>query len=172
MNRDKCGRKKDPIRKYFEEITKDGKIVGMRCKECSSNISAKACRMRNHFQKCSKRQKCEEDSDERISEESSLRSRSPTPSSSCSHSQAESIKKQPSITSFLVKTNQADKLRLDKAVARYFYSCNVPFNHASKFYFKKMIEELRPGYSAPTRKDLSTTLLDNICNDVKEDAKR
>lgn len=80
--------------------------------------------------------------------------------------------KQPSITSFIIKTNQSDKQKLDKAVARYFYSCNVPFSHANRYYFKKMIEELRPGYSAPSRQDLSTTLLDNISSDVKEEAKR
>lgn len=170
LNQDKCGRKKDPIRRFFEEMTKDNKVVGMRCKECLSVVSAKACRMRNHFQKCPKRQKWEQDSDESISDISSLRSRSPTPSTSCS--QAESIKKQPSITSFTIKTNQSDKQKLDKAVARYFYSCNVPFNHANRYYFKQMIEELRPGYSAPSRQDLSTTLLDNISSDVKEEAKR
>lgn len=145
----------------------------MRCKECSSNISAKACRMRNHFQKCLKTQnRKQENSDESTSEVPSLQSRSPTPSSS--YSEAESVKKQkqPSVTSLLVRTSQADKLKLDKAIARYFYSCNVPFNHASRFYFKKMIEELRPGYSAPTRIDLSTTLLDDISKDVKEEAKR
>jgi len=171
-SRDKAkgGRKLDPIRHLFEELTKDDNIVEMRCKNCSRIVSSKACRLRNHYANCSKTLKIIQNSDETENiSDSSIRSHSPIPLSSSSEKRT---KLQPSISSFVIKTTKSDKENLDKAIAKYFFSCNVPFNHANRHHFKKMIEELRPGYSPPTRHEIGTTLLDSIADEVVENAKK
>lgn len=72
---------------------------------------------------------------------------------------------------FLIKTTEADKEKLDLSLASYFYSSGTPFRHSENFYFKKMISDLRPGYTPPNRRNLAKELLDKVYNTTQEDAK-
>ena len=44
------------------------------------------------------------------------------------------------------------------------YGCNLPFAIVEHQLFKDMVSALRPGYKPPTRKQLGSTLLDQVHN--------
>ena len=74
---------------------------------------------------------------------------------------------QSSMSNFIVKTNSREKDALDEAIAKFFYSCNIPFLVSENLSFINMINLLRPGYEPPKRKQLAGDLLDKIqvsCN--------
>lgn len=79
--------------------------------------------------------------------------------------------KQLSIGQYTIKTSAAKKEELDLQVARFFYSCNIPFLAAERQAFLNLIKILRPGYIPPTRKQLSGALLDQIYEEVTDKAK-
>lgn len=56
-------------------------------------------------------------------------------------------------------------------MTRYFFSCNVPFNHCLKHYFKDMIEKLRPAYSPPSRQIMAGDLLETVTSEAYAEAK-
>lgn len=89
-------------------------------------------------------------------EESNKRKRIDTELPSCSHL------KQPSMSNYVIKTTTAYKEELDKAVAKFFYACNIPFRVSENKYFKEFIQVLRPGYEPPNRKQLSGNLLNKF----------
>ena len=61
--------------------------------------------------------------------------------------------------------------QLDEHIARVFFACNIPFNVASHPKFKNTIEQLRPGYTPPSRKPLSGELLDRVHGNIREQVK-
>ena len=70
---------------------------------------------------------------------------------------------------FLYKTSPAEKELLDLQGARAFYACNIPFLAAENEHMKQYISMLRGGsYQIPSRKQLSTTLLDKVYTECKE----
>lgn len=66
------------------------------------------------------------------------------------------------ITNFLVRTTTEEAQKLDIQLAKYFFATNTAFNHVEHVEFKKLCAQLRPGYNPPSRKKLSTTLLDEV----------
>ena len=75
----------------------------------------------------------------------------------------------PSMDRFLYKTSPAEKELLDLQGARAFYACNIPFLAAENEHMKQYISMLRGGsYQIPSRKQLSTTLLDKVYTECKE----
>ncbi|XP_031328801.1 uncharacterized protein LOC116159856 [Photinus pyralis] len=74
--------------------------------------------------------------------------------------------KQKSITGHVVKTNAETAKKLDRKIALFFYSCNIPFSVANNPSFIDMIHELRPGYKCPNRKDLGGKLLDDVSESI------
>ena len=72
-----------------------------------------------------------------------------------------------SISSFVTRTSQSEKNKLDLQIARYLYATNTPFRAVEHPEFKKMINALRPGYKPPNRNSVSTDLLDKVHNSVK-----
>ncbi|GLV37442.1 hypothetical protein CBL_10592 [Carabus blaptoides fortunei] len=195
-NKNLGGRHKDPVWGFFTEISSEsGKITGQECKECGQIVSSRALRMKKHTQTCSVVQSKAEASKRVLSSDSEddvplqqhiirSRSSSTTSASPSTSSSSISVKKQistpstsgsknflqPKILSHVITTTttQADQLDLD--VARYMFSCNVPFSHVGKFYFQKLLNNLRPGYKPPTRQKLATKLLDTIHNEVVTEA--
>lgn len=73
------------------------------------------------------------------------------------------------IDSFVSRTTEAEKSQLDLNVARFFYSCNIPFNAVEADEFSKMVKSLRPSYTPPNRKALAGPLLDKVYLDVKDE---
>lgn len=59
---------------------------------------------------------------------------------------------QSSMSNFIVKTNSREKDALDEAIAKFFYSCNIPFLVSENPSFINMLNLLRPGYEPPPQK--------------------
>lgn len=101
---------------------------------------------------------------ERISENNesstSKRSRESSDSSFKSYKQPKLL--QNDLQQFVVKTSSNVKHDLYLQVAKFFYSCNIPFNVAEQEEFLTLIEKLRPGYKPPSRKALSENLLNEV----------
>ncbi|XP_011883980.1 PREDICTED: uncharacterized protein LOC105571117 [Vollenhovia emeryi] len=51
---------------------------------------------------------------------------------------------------------------IDLALAKFFFGCNISFNVVESQYFKNFVKLLLPTYKPPTRKKLSTNLLDKV----------
>lgn len=160
------GRHKDAVWSCFESCVVNN-INKQKCIACGTLVSAKAPRLKQHFQKCNKFQKDEasslinEDQLDNDLEESNKRQRTDTESPSCS-----SVLKQPSMSNYIVKTTTAHKEEIDKAMAKFFYACNIPFRVSENRHFKDFIQVLRPGYEPPNRKQLSGDLLNRINDDI------
>lgn len=60
----------------------------------------------------------------------------------------------------------ANKAQIDMALAKFFFGCNIPFAVIESSHFKDLLKVLRPAYSAPCRKTLSSTLLDSVSNEM------
>lgn len=67
----------------------------------------------------------------------------------------------------VIKTSKAQKEVLDLMVARYFFSSNTAFRQIESTAFINMINYLRPGYKPPSRKALSSTLLETVYDEVE-----
>lgn len=72
---------------------------------------------------------------------------------------------------FATKTSPDQKQAIDAAVARFFYACAIPFNVADHPLFRAMVATLRPGYSAPSRKDIAGKHLDEVHGEVMNQTK-
>lgn len=71
------------------------------------------------------------------------------------------------LDSYLVKSTPLQKMSLDKQVARFIFATNASFRSVDHPEFIKLVQDLRPGYIPPTRKDISGHLLDTIHNEEK-----
>ncbi|GBM92236.1 hypothetical protein AVEN_246641-1 [Araneus ventricosus] len=58
---------------------------------------------------------------------------------------------------------------LDIQVAKFFYSCNIPFNVAEQAEFLALIQKLRPGYKPQSLKALSENLLNEVTTLLQND---
>lgn len=52
--------------------------------------------------------------------------------------------------------------RIDEALAKFFFGCNIPFTVVESIHFKNFVSILNPTYKLPTRKTLSTSILDKL----------
>lgn len=59
-----------------------------------------------------------------------------------------------------------------KTLQRFFYANNIAFNVSKNAEFKRMIQNLRPGYVPPNKEQLSGSLLNEVCDDVEEKLKK
>ena len=77
-------------------------------------------------------------------------------------------KKQVTISSMFTNAMTDDA---DKAVARLFYACGIPFHIADSPYFKAAITSLTKcdsSYTAPNRQKISTKMLDDEVNEIEK----
>ena len=137
--------------------------IKMKCIDCSTYVSNKIERLRNHrkrFHSANNQQEAE-----------------PEPEIECNLNQIPQHEPKPTkrpkicqtqMSSFSIETDTATSNQLDLQIARFFYACNMPFNVAEHKEFKAMISLLRPGYSSPKRKDLSGRLLDCVHDHIHE----
>uniref|UniRef100_A0A0C9RAK5 ZBED1_2 protein n=1 Tax=Fopius arisanus TaxID=64838 RepID=A0A0C9RAK5_9HYME len=61
--------------------------------------------------------------------------------------------------------------KIDVALANFFFGCNIPFNVVEAQLFKEFVQCLNPTYKPPSRKKLSTKLLDKVYTEINEDLK-
>lgn len=54
------------------------------------------------------------------------------------------------------------KRRIDNAVATFFFACNIPFVNSESEHFIRMVQELDPEYTPPSRKTIEDSLLNRI----------
>ncbi|XP_050306045.1 uncharacterized protein LOC126743119 [Anthonomus grandis grandis] len=71
-------------------------------------------------------------------------------------------KKTKNLSSFVDKMNQKEKEEANISLAKFFFGCNIPFSVVESDHFKNFLKPLRPAYNPPTRKTLSSTLLDKV----------
>lgn len=132
------GRHKDAVWACFKSITTDN-IHKQKCIACGTLVSAKAPRLKQHLEKCKvKRDKedklINEDEEELNDLEESNKRKRKSESPSCSY-----ILKQPSMSNYIVKTTTVHKEELDKAMAKFFYACNIPFRVSEKTNILKIL---------------------------------
>ena len=60
---------------------------------------------------------------------------------------------------------------MDILIGKFFFAKNLQFQAADSVHFKKLIKDLRPGYSPPDRKTLSGKILTNVYNELTQQAK-
>lgn len=167
MSSSKGGRPIDPIWGFFSQKERNNKIV-IECNSCKKIVSAKPYRMKEHFKKCNGQQA---PALQLMEESSNIEQENLTPlckkskQNDCVEIQSPRI--QSNVNDFVVKTNLKEKNELDEAVAKFFYSCNIPFLVSENPSFVKMINLLRPGYKPPKRKQLAGELLDKIHNQLQ-----
>lgn len=75
----------------------------------------------------------------------------------------ENIKNKKELFNFIDQINDKEIEEINYALANFFFGCNIPLSVVESDHFKKFVTKLRPAYSSklPSRKVLSTTLLDN-----------
>ena len=100
------------------------------CKSCHHILAANAQRLKNH---------------EKHQEEENAWRDHPT---------------QPKISKFVTTTTKEDQQRFDKSVGRFFFANNIPFAASESSQFKKLCQDLHPGYMPPTRRKLANEILD------------
>ena len=61
---------------------------------------------------------------------------------------------------------------IDASVAKFFYANNLSFNCVDSVTFKKLVNDLHPGYKPPNRKRLAGQLLDTACAELEGEAKK
>ena len=159
------GRPVDSVWQYFMKIEEGGKVSKAKCINCGLSISAEACRLRYHIEKCST-EKSQATNSLLFSPELEVISDDPD----IQAGKRIRCTMQPKMNYYVVKTNLQQKDDLDAQIARLFFACNLPFNLVEHDVFKQTIAMLRPGYAPPTRKKLAGPLLDQIYNEVTEAA--
>lgn len=173
----KGGRKKDPIWECFDEVSIGGKSAA-KCKRCGHVQSNKAARMKVHISS-----NCVKKITNEYLEELPLSSSRPTDvtknNNSLNNSEhGENIDQPPSkkvclegssnMNKFVSKTSLQDKNKIDLVVAKLFYACNIPFAVVESEAFKNLIHILRPSYKPPSRKQLSSDLLDAVNTEMEQ----
>ena len=76
---------------------------------------------------------------------------------------------QPSIISAMASKEREHNAK--KAIARWWFDVNVPFNGANSYYYQPMIDaitSMRPGFKGPSFHDLRGPLLKDVFHDVHE----
>lgn len=185
------GRKPAP---EWSEVIDSGTKV--KCKYCGITISKRIERIKQHLEKC-KRIKLDSS---HLSDENTLQldcsewepplkitkanpntdiSSPNTSTSTCEQvspkqqifPSTSKTRDQASILSYGIKTTAIQKSMLDKKIANFFYANSIAFNVADNVEFKNMIQELRPGYIPPSRKQLSEKLLCDAYDELENKLK-
>ena len=160
----KGGRPRDPVWIHFDEVSKDGKSYA-RCKKCCHELFSKVGRMKAHNQKCNNEGDKEVNVKEEVicsAPEKRQRDDSPPPTKKRATSLQQPVERH------FTKTTSAEKESFDMEIAKFFYSCNIPFSVAEHPQFMRVIKLLHPGYTPPTQKAIGGPLLDKVTNQVRD----
>jgi hypothetical protein len=67
-----------------------------------------------------------------------------------------------SINTFVIRTSEVDRRKLNLQVARFIFAANTSFRAVEHAEFLKLITMLRPGYAPPNIRKVSDELLNNV----------
>ena len=164
------GRKPDPIWIHYDRVVVPNKHgAKATCKYCKKEMQGIAERLKSHLNQCPDKAGATE---EHVSPPTCSLRLLPTLSSEPVQLPGPTIppakKHKPlnDIRNFVRSTTASEKEALDLQIARFIYATNSPFILAENKEFLKLIEMFRPGYSPPNRKDLASTLLDKVHEEV------
>lgn len=150
------------------------------CKYCKEMVSRKIERVRNHLKRCNAR---ERQNGVQNTDNSSVadQNRSAIENDSvdadditgCVNPDQKKQKRsiQGSMSHFVVKTSKEEQSIIDRKIAAFFYSANIPFSVVENPQFIDMIASLRPGYYLPNRKQLGGTLLNEAYEKIEQKMK-
>lgn len=93
--------------------------------------------------------------------------------SSSTDSKKKSTRKVKLMERFIDSVSPTEIEEITKNLARFFYACNIPFSVVDSDHFKKFVKSIRPAYAAqvPNRKALSSSLLNEVYNDLVAELK-
>lgn len=193
-----AGRKRDPVWSCFHQLPAGGiKGLGCRakCKDCGTELQGLVARMKAH------RAKCAGQSDEATASGLSLEAaenstvaigpqqavsdsddNSAMPSTSSTIDVGTTAATHPGgridvpvktvrLDNFVTKTSKSEKEVFDTQIAKFIYATNSSFRIVEHPYFVRLIELLHPGYSPPSRLDISGRLLDAVHSTCLESSK-
>lgn len=175
----KGGRPTDPIWDQYHRVTQGNK-VSAQCRRCNHILTGKVARMKTHHAKClakpDQASVTQPTPDQRsstpllttIPEHTSEPVTRPQPqkrpASSPPPAGPPPKRQQTCLDGHVLFTTDSTKSSLDEKVAEMVYGCNLPFAIVEHPLFKDLVSALRPGYKPPTRKQLGSTLLDQVHN--------
>lgn len=64
------------------------------------------------------------------------------------------------------ETQKRNMLNIDLYLGRYIFGCNIPFSTVESDHFKNFTRSLNPNYKPPSRKTLSTSILNKVYEDI------
>jgi len=193
-----AGRKRDPVWSCFHQLPAGGiKGLGCRakCKDCGTELQGLVARMKAH------RAKCAGQSDEATASGLSLEAaenstvaigpqqavsdsddNSAMPSTSSTIDVGTTAATHPGgridvpvktvrLDNFVTKTSKSEKEVFDTQIAKFIYATNSSFRIVEHPDFVRLIELLHPGYSPPSRLDISGRLLDAVHSTCLESSK-
>lgn len=73
-----------------------------------------------------------------------------------------------SLDSYFIRSTPMQKKSLDKQVARFIFATNTAFRSVEHPQFVRLMQQLRPGYTPPNRKEISGPLLETIYEEEKK----
>ena len=152
------GRPTDLVWQHFHKIKIDGKHCA-KCKNCGTVRANRVDRMKTHIAQCLKKKEsitlsCADDEVNVDEPELEMPSKKVKPN-----------------PFFVIRTSTDATHKMDILVAKFFYANNIPFNVVEHPTLQNMVSALRPGYSPPTRKALSNSLLDEVSTEIEETSK-
>lgn len=161
------GRRKDPVWVHFISTKIPGqKLEKAKCKDCGSLVTSLVDRMKKHRdedQNCIKIRHPQSQSDTDTSDSVAVGSTS----SSCDSNNPNSTKTP--VLPFqsklgehplFLRTSAVKKQALDAQCARMIFGTNSAFRTVDHPEFRKFCEELRPGYTPPSRQEIGGRLLE------------
>ena len=138
--------------------------MSAKCKSCGHGQSNKAARMKKHQESCMKKTTTGTKRNAVFLYESHSESEQQSPPTKKARIQTDLEQK-------VFITTESDKQRMDTLLAKFFFACNIPFSVTEHPSFIEFASASRPGYKPPTRKVLSSTVLDSVTDELQTDMK-
>lgn len=171
----KGGRPRDPVWQHFLEVTVSGKSFA-KCKHCGNQQLPKACRLKQHHDKCARIHTTVEENrpaTDIIATATLKRDRSTSPPPVKRQAVSMPVTStQPSIDNNVIKTSATFQSALDMDLARLIYGCNLPFAIVEHPLFINFMKKARPGYKLPPRKSVAGYLLDRVHDELRDSMKQ
>lgn len=80
----------------------------------------------------------------------------------CTTSRLTETQKSPSIVAFVKRIGTKEKTKIDMALGKMFFSCNIPFNVAENQSFVDFCKFLNPAYRPPSHDVIGGLILDQV----------
>ena len=72
------------------------------------------------------------------------------------------VKSSPRVSKYVDSITKEEIDNINLLLAEFFIGTNLAFSAVESDHFKRFVQKLRPSYKPPSRKTLSTTLLDKV----------